>query len=99
MRSAMRRTTSRGVKCSPASSLFSSLKRRISSSKIVPIMWLGWESDGAVTIQHWIRAQIDGGVKKLLNQVTEDIRPNQRGDLVVELELVEDLLDVGREPF
>ena len=37
MRSAMSFTTSRGVKCSPASSLFSSLKRRISSSKIVPI--------------------------------------------------------------
>ena len=33
-------TTSRGVKCSPASSLFSSLNRRISSSKTVPIPWL-----------------------------------------------------------
>ena len=36
----MRCTTSRGVKCSPASSLFSSLKRRMSSSKIVPMAWL-----------------------------------------------------------
>ena len=33
-------TASRGVKCSPASSLFSSLKRRISSSKIEPMPWL-----------------------------------------------------------
>ena len=33
-------TTSRGVKCSPASSLFSSLKRRMSSSKTVPMPWL-----------------------------------------------------------
>src|SRR5262245_37471284 len=33
-------TASRGVQCSPASSLFSSLKRRTSSSKIVPIAWL-----------------------------------------------------------
>ena len=29
-----------GVKCSPASSLFSSLKRRMSSSKTVPMPWL-----------------------------------------------------------
>ena len=36
----MRRTTSRGVKCSPASSLLSSLKRRMSSSKTVPMPWL-----------------------------------------------------------
>ena len=36
----MSRTTSRGVKCSPASSLFSSLKRRINSSNTVPIPWL-----------------------------------------------------------
>ena len=33
-------TASRGVKCSPASSLFSSLKHRISSSKTVPMPWL-----------------------------------------------------------
>ena len=33
-------TASRGVKCSPASSLFSSLKRRMSSSKIEPMPWL-----------------------------------------------------------
>ena len=33
-------TASRGVQCSPASSLFSSLKRRTSSSKTVPIPWL-----------------------------------------------------------
>ena len=37
---AMSCTASRGVKCSPASSLFSSLKRRISSSKMVPMAWL-----------------------------------------------------------
>ena len=36
----MRATASRGVQCSPASSLFSSLKRRTSSSKMVPIPWL-----------------------------------------------------------
>ena len=37
---AISRTASRGVQCSPASPLFSSLKRRTSSSKIVPMPWL-----------------------------------------------------------
>jgi hypothetical protein len=39
-RLAIRRTASRGVQCSPASSLFSSLNLRTSSSKTVPIEWL-----------------------------------------------------------
>ena len=37
---AMSSTASLGVQCSPASSLFSSLKRRTRSSKIVPMAWL-----------------------------------------------------------
>ena len=44
---AMSCTTSLGVKCSPASSLFSSLKRRISSSKTVPMPWLSRPSADA----------------------------------------------------
>ena len=36
----MSATASRGVQCSPASSLFSSLKRRTSSSKMEPMPWL-----------------------------------------------------------
>ena len=36
----MSRTASRGVQCSPASSLFSSLNLRTSSSKTVPMAWL-----------------------------------------------------------
>ena len=39
-RFAISRTASRGVQCSPASSLFSSLNLRTSSSKTVPIEWL-----------------------------------------------------------
>ena len=45
---AISRTASRGVQCSPASSLFSSLKRRTSSSKIEPMPWLsrpGWRTE------------------------------------------------------
>ena len=41
-------TASRGVKCSPASSLFSSLKRRIRPSKTVPMPWLS--SPGCRTV-------------------------------------------------
>src|SRR5207247_2726616 len=40
IRSTMRCTTSRGVKCSPGFSLRASLNFRISSSKIVPIVGL-----------------------------------------------------------
>ncbi len=40
MRRAMSFTASRGVQCSPASSLFSSLNLRTSSSKTVPMEWL-----------------------------------------------------------
>jgi hypothetical protein len=39
-RFAISRTASRGVQCSPASSLFSSLNLRTSSSKTVPMAWL-----------------------------------------------------------
>ena len=42
---AISRTASRGVQCSPASSLFSSLKRRTNSSKIEPIPWLSRPGD------------------------------------------------------
>ena len=51
IRLAMSFTTSRGVKCSPASSLFSSLNRRISSSKIVPMAWLS--RPGRRTLPSW----------------------------------------------
>ena len=49
----MSATASRGVQCSPASSLFSSLKRRTNSSKIDPIPWLsspGWRTEPSVFI-------------------------------------------------
>ena len=54
-------TASRGVQCSPASSLFSSLKRRTSSSKTVPMRVVveAGVLHRAVAVQHRVRAQVD----------------------------------------
>ena len=97
IRLAMSFTTSRGVKCSPASSLFSSLNRRISSSKIVPMAWLSrpgrrsfpsWSNTGSgLRLTSWSR--------ELLDEAAEDVGLHQRGDLVAELEFVQNFLDVG----
>ena len=74
----MSATASRGVKCSPASSLFSSLKRRISSSKIVPMPWLS--SPGCRTVPSvsitGVRAQVDVGRGELFDQrAQQDVVP------------------------
>ena len=49
----------------------------------------------AVHVLHRFGAEVDAAVEKLLDQVAEDVGLDQRGDLVAEFELVEDLLDVG----
>ena len=99
MRFAISLTASRGVQCSPASSLFSSLKRRTSSSKIVPIAWLS--RPGCFTepspFEHRVRAEVDRRVEELLDERAERVGLREPRDLVAELEVVEDLLDVRRE--
>ena len=92
-------TASRGVQCSPASSLFSSLKRRTSSSKIVPMRVVveARVLHRAVAVQHRVRAQVDVGREELLDQRAERVGLRQPRDLVAELEVVEDLLHVRRE--
>jgi len=70
----------------------------MSSSKIVPIEWLsrpgtGHFRPGAAPAL----AQIDGWIEKLFEQETEDVGLHERGDLVAELELVQQLLNVRRE--
>ena len=98
-RFAMSLTASRGVKCSPASSLFSSLKRRISSSKIVPMPWLS--SPGCRTVPSvsitgsW--TQVDFGRGELLDQRAQGVGLGEARDLVAELEVLEDVLDAGGE--
>ncbi len=51
-----------------------------------------------VRIQHRLRTEIDPRVEELLDQKPQRIRFHQRRDLVAELELVQDLLHVRREP-
>ncbi|MDC4222974.1 MAG: hypothetical protein MPW15_01670 [Candidatus Manganitrophus sp.] len=53
--------------------------------------------DRAVATQHGVRAEIDVGVEEFLDQRAERVGLGQSGDLVAELEVVEDVLDVGRE--
>ena len=48
-------------------------------------------------VRRW--AQVDRGVRELLNQRPECVRTREPRDLVSELEAVEDLLDVRREPI
>ena len=96
---AISRTASRGVQCSPASSLFSSLKRRTSSSKIVPMPVIveAGMTHAAVGVLHRVGAQVDVGRGELLDQRAERIGLGEARDLVAELEAVEDVLHIGRE--
>src|SRR5438876_12115376 len=85
-RFAISRTASRGVQCSPASSLLSSLNLRTSSSKTVPIEWL--------SIPAGERSM--SGSRNLLISVPM-ASALERLELVAELEILKDVLDVGRK--
>jgi len=50
-----------------------------------------------VGIHHGIRAQIDGGRGELLDQRPQGVGFGEAGELVAELEVVENVLDVGGE--
>ena len=50
-----------------------------------------------VGVQDRRRAQVDVGGGEFLDQRAEGVGPGQAGDLVAEFEVVEDVLDVGRE--
>ncbi len=51
----------------------------------------------AVAVQHGVRAQVNVRGEQLLDQRTQHVGPGEARDLVAELEVLEDLLDVGRE--
>src|SRR5205814_6343238 len=53
--------------------------------------------DRAVALLDWLGAEIDLGRSELLDQAAENVGFDQRRNLVAEFELVENLLDVGRE--
>jgi hypothetical protein len=50
---------------------------------------------GTVGAEHRSRAEIDVGGEQLVDQRAEGVGFRQTGDLVAELEVVEDLLNVG----
>ena len=54
--------------------------------------------DRAVGVVHRSWAQVDVGGSQLFDQRAEGIGPRQPRDLIAELEVFEDVLDVGREP-
>ena len=98
-KAAMSCTTSRGVKCSPASSLFSSLNRpdELFENGTHAVVVEALQTHGAVSVQNGPRAEVDRLVEELLQQEPQRMRLDQPGNLVAELELLQDLLDVGRE--
>ena len=99
MSCAMSFTASRGVQCSPASSLFSSLKRRTSSSKMVPIAWLS--RPGCFTepspFSTGSGLRLMSGSRNFSMSVAEGVGLGEPRDLVAELEVLEDVLHVRRE--
>jgi hypothetical protein len=53
--------------------------------------------DRAVSVQDRVRAQVDVGREKLLDQRAQRVRPREPRDLVAELEVLENVLDVRGE--
>ena len=51
----------------------------------------------ALSVANRLRAEVDRRVEQFVDQVTERVGFREPRDLVAELEVVEDLLDVGRE--
>ena len=56
------------------------------------------QTDGAVLIQLRLRAEVDLGGEEALDDGIQDVALGQAVDLVTELELFEDVLNVGGEP-
>ena len=98
IRLAISLTTSRGVQCSPASSLFSSLNRRMSSSKTFP--WRGCPGRAAGPCRRrrgQVGREIDLRSRNFSISLPRASAFDELGSLISQLELVEDLLDVGGE--
>ena len=55
------------------------------------------QTHGAVSVQNGPGAEVDRLVEELLQQEPQRMRLDQPGNLVTELELLQDFLDVGRE--
>ena len=57
----------------------------------------GGQPDAAVGPKDGLGGKIDGGIKELFEEVAQDVGLGEGGHLIAELELVENLLNVGRE--
>ena len=55
------------------------------------------QPDRSIAAQHGPGAEIDGGIQELLDQEAESIGLDQRRNLVAKLELLQNLLNVGRK--
>ena len=91
-------TASRGVQCSPASSLLSSLKRdQLFKDRSHRVIVHGGKLHRAIAVQHRVRAEVNLRIEELGDQMAEGIRLGKRGNLIAKFEVVEDVLDVGGE--
>ena len=89
-------TASRGVQCSPASSLFSSLKApdQLLEDRAHPVVIQAGLFDRPVAMEDRMGTQVHVRREELLDQCAESVGLGQAGDLVPELELLQDVLDV-----
>ena len=55
--------------------------------------------EGTVGLFHRIGAQVDVGRRQLLDQRTQGVGPGEPRNLVAELEVLKDILHIGREPL
>ena len=62
-----------------------------------PVVVQALQAHGAVPVQDGSGAEVDRAVQELLQQEAQRVRFHQRGNLVAEPELLQDLLHVGRE--
>jgi hypothetical protein len=92
-------TASRGVQCSPASSLFSSVEaaHQLFEHRSHAVVVEAGVFHRAVAVPDRMGAQVDVGRQELFDQAAERVGLREARDLVAELEVVENLLDVGRE--
>ena len=55
--------------------------------------------DGTVGVFHRVGAQVDVGGRQLLDQGAQGVGPGEPRNLVAELEVLKDILHIGREPL
>lgn len=87
------------VKCSPASwfVFFVKAADELFKNHAHAVIVQRRQAFGTVVVQHRQGAEIDGRIHKLFNDRTKNVRLNHCGNLIAELEFVENLLNVFRK--